>query len=181
MLKQQKAKGGFTIIEVVLVLAIAGLIFLMVFLALPNLQRSQKDTQRRDDMASFQTAITNYQSNNRGKLPGTNSLSSENAYKDAYESFITNYLRAGGDSFTDPDGEDYVIGTVCPNFKSPGQYANECKDMSTTDTKFDDSGHKIYVYQNATCDGENITASTGTRKVAFLYKMEGGGWYCGNN
>ena len=31
---------GFTIIEVVLVLAIAGLIFLMVFIALPAIQRS---------------------------------------------------------------------------------------------------------------------------------------------
>ena len=40
-------KGGFTIIEVVLVLAIAGLIFLMVFIALPALQRSQRDTERR--------------------------------------------------------------------------------------------------------------------------------------
>ena len=36
-------KKGFTIIEVVLVLAIAGLIFAMVFIALPALQRSQRD------------------------------------------------------------------------------------------------------------------------------------------
>ena len=34
---------GLTIIEVVLVLAIAGLIFLMVFIALPALQRNQRD------------------------------------------------------------------------------------------------------------------------------------------
>ncbi|MBS7346174.1 MAG: type II secretion system protein, partial [Candidatus Sacchiramonaceae bacterium] len=39
-------KYGFTIIEVVLVLAIAGLIFLVVFIALPALQRNQRDTQR---------------------------------------------------------------------------------------------------------------------------------------
>ena len=38
-----KNKKGFTIIEVVLVLAIAGLIFLMVFIALPALQRSQRN------------------------------------------------------------------------------------------------------------------------------------------
>ena len=44
---QANERGGFTIIEVVLVLAIAGLIFLMVFIALPTLQRSQRDTQRR--------------------------------------------------------------------------------------------------------------------------------------
>ena len=44
-LRAQKEKG-FTIIEVVLVLAIAGLIFLMVFIALPALQSSQRDTAR---------------------------------------------------------------------------------------------------------------------------------------
>ena len=42
---------AFTIIEVVLVLAIAGLIFLMVFIALPALQRNQRDTQRKNDMS----------------------------------------------------------------------------------------------------------------------------------
>lgn len=49
-MKKTKLKG-FTIIEVVLVLAIAGLIFLMVFIALPALQRSQRNTRRREDMA----------------------------------------------------------------------------------------------------------------------------------
>ena len=51
-------RGGFTIIEVVLVLAIAGLIFLMVFIALPALQRSQRDTQRRNDLGRVTNAIT---------------------------------------------------------------------------------------------------------------------------
>ena len=67
--KLHKSKSGFTIIEVVLVLAIAGLIFLMVFLALPALQRSQKDTQRRNDMARFASQVVQYQTNNRGKVP----------------------------------------------------------------------------------------------------------------
>ncbi len=42
--------SGFTIIEVVLVLAVAGLIFLTVFLALPALQKSQRDNARRQDV-----------------------------------------------------------------------------------------------------------------------------------
>ena len=58
---------GFTIIEVVLVLAIAGLIFLMVFLALPALQRSQRDTARKNDVALVSSAIKSWRSNNRGK------------------------------------------------------------------------------------------------------------------
>jgi hypothetical protein cdiviTM7_02704 len=56
---QNLTKKGFTIIEVVLVLAIAGLIFLMVFLALPALQRSQRDAQRKQDVAMVVTALHN--------------------------------------------------------------------------------------------------------------------------
>lgn len=62
-------KKGFTIIEVVLVLAIAGLIFLMVFIALPALQRSQRNTRRRQDMARILSAVQEYQANNNGKVP----------------------------------------------------------------------------------------------------------------
>ena len=61
--------GGFTIIEVVLVLAIAGLIFLMVFVALPALQRSQRDTARRQDVGQVLAALNNYRSNNKGRFP----------------------------------------------------------------------------------------------------------------
>ncbi len=63
------SRQGFTIIEVVLVLAIAGLIFLMVFIALPALQRNQRDAQRRQDMSRLKDAIERYKVNNRGQLP----------------------------------------------------------------------------------------------------------------
>ena len=52
--------SGFTIIEVALVLAIAGLIFLVVFLALPALQRSQRDTARRQDVAKGVVAVQQF-------------------------------------------------------------------------------------------------------------------------
>ncbi|RWZ78458.1 MAG: type II secretion system protein [Candidatus Microsaccharimonas sossegonensis] len=66
--------SGFTIIEVVLVLAIAGLIFLMVFIALPALQSSQRDTARKNDVSAVASAITSYTSNNRGSFPTTVAL-----------------------------------------------------------------------------------------------------------
>jgi prepilin-type N-terminal cleavage/methylation domain-containing protein len=93
--QQKNKEKGFTIIEVVLVLAIAALIFLMVFIALPALQRSQRDTQRKNDMSRVQTAIQNYQSNNRNKLPTFDA------------GFISSYLTVGGDTFTDPNGTNY--------------------------------------------------------------------------
>lgn len=50
-------KSGFTIIEVVLALAIAGLIFLMVFIALPALQRNRRDSQSKQDLAKVLSAF----------------------------------------------------------------------------------------------------------------------------
>lgn len=65
----QTRKEGFTIIEVVLVLAIAGLIFLMVFIALPALQRNQRDTARKADISTVSSAYGDYLGNNRGSEP----------------------------------------------------------------------------------------------------------------
>lgn len=60
---------GFTIIEVALVLAIAGLIFLVVFLALPALQNSQKDTAKRQDAGRVVSALEAYKADNQGAFP----------------------------------------------------------------------------------------------------------------
>lgn len=66
MSRQQLKEKGFTIIEVVLVLAIAALIFLMVFIALPALQSSQRDTARKNDVSIVSAAVSSWSSNNRG-------------------------------------------------------------------------------------------------------------------
>lgn len=66
----QQQQKGFTIIEVVLVLAIAALIFLMIFVALPALQRGQRDTARKNDASAMASAINTYRSNHRGSLSG---------------------------------------------------------------------------------------------------------------
>ena len=72
-----KSKKGFTIIEVVLVLAIAGLIFLMVFIALPNMQMSQRNTRRRNDYSALSTMITTFVSNNNGNMPQETDIQSQ--------------------------------------------------------------------------------------------------------
>lgn len=145
---------GFTIIEVVLVLAIAGLIFLMVFIALPALQRSQRDSQREQDLARAQTALNSYQSNNRNNLP-TN-----------WNTFRSQYLVVGGDEFTDPNGQDYIFTT----------------SSMPTNLAFDPQNRRIYVTVGAICgtDG-SVQTGQGSRKVAFRMKLEGGGVACVNN
>lgn len=157
MNKQQKHnKKGFTIIEVVLVLAIAGLIFLMVFIALPALQRSQKDTQRKNDLSRAQTALSSYQSANRNALPGTTDA--------LWATFATDYLKAGGDTFADPARGDYV-------FKVRAD---------TTNPTYDEDTAEIFVNGRASCSGENLV-SAGSSKVALRMKLEGGGIACVNN
>jgi prepilin-type N-terminal cleavage/methylation domain-containing protein len=151
--QQKKKQKGFTIIEVVLVLAIAGLIFLMVFIALPALQRSQRDTQRKNDLSRAITAVNNYQSNNRGAPPKDQTQ---------WNSLITGYLLAGGDTFTDPNGTDYSFTTGTP----PSTFAGD---------------GKLYYTQNATCSGENILTNQGANKIAVQLKLEGGGVACENN
>lgn len=171
-----KQKKGFTIIEVVLVLAIAGLIFLMVFIALPALQRSQRDTQRRDDMARFLAQLQQYQANNRNKVPvGT----------DQWGKFITNYLEAGGDTFTDPDGTDYEITKICnvSNDTACGTEGTTGGPVTPDKNEFtwEADKHSITVYVNAKCDGEFVKyVKNSPNQIAIRYKLEGAGVYCGN-
>jgi prepilin-type N-terminal cleavage/methylation domain-containing protein len=62
---------GFTIIEVLIVLAIAGLIMLIVFLAVPALQRNSRNTQIRNSAAAVLGGVNEFVSNNSGQMPTT--------------------------------------------------------------------------------------------------------------
>lgn len=56
-------KKGFTIIEVMIVLAVASLIMLIVFLAVPALQRNARNTNRTADATKIATAVNECLSN----------------------------------------------------------------------------------------------------------------------
>ena len=166
-----KTGTGFTIIEVVLVLAIAGLIFLMVFVALPALQRSQRDTQKREDVSRVASALTQHQTNNSGSLPTATvadlkvcSTSSSNKTS-LNDPFRKNYLDGG--NFKNPQGTAYTI------------YA--CK--MDTDNKYwaFTTLSYIFVYSNAKCDSEKPVYSAGDRNYAVVSKLEGPGYYCLDN
>ena len=169
-----KNKKGFTIIEVVLVLAIAGLIFLMVFIALPALQRSQRNTRRRQDMSRILAQFTEYQSNNAGKMPDSSTIND----------FVNRYLIGSGtqgnslgadcesDQFCDPDGTAYFI-----------EVKGERTDSNKTWSANFPNDHKIGYFNNAKCSGTEGEAGEGSgdRDIAIFYVLEGGAVYCGDN
>jgi len=66
---QKRKSEGFTIIEVLIVLAIAGLIMVVVFLAVPALQRSGRNNAMNTNANNILTAVGNYSSDNGGTLP----------------------------------------------------------------------------------------------------------------
>lgn len=73
IIKDRKLSGkqkGFTIIEVMIVLAVAALIILIVLLAVPALQRSSRNTSIKNDAATVASSVSNYETNNNGLVPG---------------------------------------------------------------------------------------------------------------
>lgn len=112
---------GFTIIEVVLVLAIAGLIFLMVFIALPALQRSQRDQARKNDASIISGAVTSFTSNNRGTFPDKNQLATYVTDKSDNTTEVNiNGTKSGPQTVKPDDGialvtQQTTCGTSTPN------------------------------------------------------------------
>jgi len=145
---QQKTKG-FTIIEVVLVLAIAGLIFLLIFLALPALQRNQRDQARRQDIGRLISAVQSYRSNNQGKRPNTLGGTGTAAFPGTY---LENFNDANGTAYTFAAG----LSSVVPENTAPS------------------STSVINYYVDRRCN--SATADSG--KTAVVVKMENVGQYC---
>jgi prepilin-type N-terminal cleavage/methylation domain-containing protein len=72
-LYKQKRAEGFTIIEVMIVLAIAAVILLIVLLAVPALQRNSRNTQRNNDVASLAAAINTCMANHNNVITSCDS------------------------------------------------------------------------------------------------------------
>ena len=157
-------KPAFTIIEVVLVLAIAGLIFLMVFIALPALQRNQRDTQRKNDMSRLKTAMDSYKANNRGKVPKSSIIGYDNMPFSTTELGV-NYLKAGEGEFKDPNGEEYLAraaNTRAVGFKVSSNFSNS-----------------VFITFSKKCGSDGaLVEADGTNNYAIQYVLEGGGTYC---
>jgi prepilin-type N-terminal cleavage/methylation domain-containing protein len=152
-MNQARPTSGFTIIEVVLVLAIAGLIFIIAFLAVPALQRSQRDAQRKNDMGRLIGAVQGYKANHRGSLPDFATPADAAAFATTI---------AQGSSFEDPSGATYVFqatGGGNPTNTTNGQVAWQTGAICTTAGTF-------------------TTTGAGSKNVAFRMLLETGDTYC---
>jgi len=149
------SKKGFTIIEVVVVLAIAGLIFGVVFWALPNLQKSNRDSTRRTVAANILANLDQYAANTNGIYPPEGA---------AFTGFLTDFFSEGVD--------DPLEGTFA--------YIYGASDQDVTDNVV---GTLLYGV-DVKCDTANpgvFLTNAGGRAIAVAVKLEQGAGYCVDN
>lgn len=84
-----KRRDGFTLIELVIVLAIAALIILVVLQAVGAAQRSNRDNARKQEAGRFVSLLEQYASNNGGNYPSATVFSPNVAT--AFTAALTSY------------------------------------------------------------------------------------------
>lgn len=198
-------KRGFTFIEVVLVLGIAGLIFMMAFIALPSLWASQRDADRRANVMKFVSDVKTYQTNNsRGALPTlsgngpdvANVSTIPTASTSSWGAFIRDYVdatygnaSAAEHNFQDPDGKPYIFRIMnCAPATGTGELAtgqpcawdSTFANINATGISNAAVDFTIYVLVGATCDGDQAVKTNSTRSVAAMQILERSGRYCYN-
>lgn len=104
------SKRGFTLIEVVLVLAIGGLIFLLAFLAFNQVSVNRRDAQRRNDLNRIIAELQNYHVDKRTYPSASPNIASNvicsGGTAGSFAEFIAVYLCANG-GFPAPSGTNY--------------------------------------------------------------------------
>jgi prepilin-type N-terminal cleavage/methylation domain-containing protein len=93
--KSTEQNHGFTIIEVMIVLAIAGLILAVVLLAVPALQRSQRNNARSSDATHWAGLVSDYVSNHGGTLPGIGAFASTDTFSQLTAATVVNQGTTG--------------------------------------------------------------------------------------
>jgi len=153
MLKQlKKNSAGFTIIEVLIVLAIAGLIMLIVFLAVPALQRNSRNTAIRNDASSSLSGANEFVTNNNGSLPTTATVSGTDVTFSGASGTTSNVSRVrSGTSVAVQSPAVNVVGTAA----------------STTGS--------VQVITNNGCNGNTLVYKARAIAASFLVETSGSG------
>jgi prepilin-type N-terminal cleavage/methylation domain-containing protein len=147
-----RQSDGFTIIEVMIVLAIAGVIMLIVLLTVPALQRNSRNTQRRSDAGHVASLINEYSANNGGAAPG--GLTAKAAPTAGYV--------------------DMTKETLAIMAKPTAATDITMADATTTYTAPTPALDALFPYKGATCANNVVTGGASARSIVIVYYVEPG-------
>jgi prepilin-type N-terminal cleavage/methylation domain-containing protein len=168
---KRKSQLGFTLIEIMLVLAIAGLVIVMVFVALSHIQKDKRDKKRQADAARYLSGATEV-AGYIYELP---------TYDIRYEGFLS----GRGATFNDPKlASPYrvFVATTTPKVCGP-----QCNfTIAATPPAAPPGPGQLYAYRGYTCSGPSITPAGAVpanlpRRFAVEIYQEIGGSYCVSN
>jgi prepilin-type N-terminal cleavage/methylation domain-containing protein len=164
---------GFTIIEVMIVLAIAGLILLIVFLAVPALQRSSRNTQRKNDVSAVSAAVANFNTDNGGAPISGLAVSGADVVICSAGGNATGTGNCGAGNSEDGKLGYYSAGKIYLNKTGASTVATTAVG-SETSTKV--SVDSVIIDVGYECNSTNtaVNPAPSTRSVAVLYATESG-------
>jgi prepilin-type N-terminal cleavage/methylation domain-containing protein len=152
---------GFTIIEVLIVLAVAGLILLIVFEAIPTLTRSGRNNQRKQDVQTILEAVSHNELNNSGNIPILS-----NDFLQYYKQDITYYNTSSVKYIPVPD--------ATPTTNGINVYADAAGNPSNAGPETSSEIVDIYNYQKCAIGSQGKSTSTGAgyNDIVALYSLE---------
>jgi len=172
-----KNNKGFTIIEVLIVLAIAGLIMLVVLLAVPGLERSQANTAAKTDASHIAAALSDYLANNNDMLPSSNTIGTVYTDVSGLSKLISTALASNSNSSLSS-----IVGT------SPASNTWYFDNVPITTPSINKAEWVVDIDVNASCPttsvyGSTVTtvSNTSSTSIALLYTTEtsgGSDWNC---
>jgi prepilin-type N-terminal cleavage/methylation domain-containing protein len=156
--KKASNQHGFTIVEMLIVLATAGLILLIIFQAIPTLQRNSRNNQRKQDVQMVLEAVSHYMLNHSGNMPPVNCGAGSEPACDADDDKALRYTKLG---FYEVAVADAVV----------IHYVLENTNVSPPNNI-----DQVAVYNHQKCDPDNIGQPThdaaGYRDIVALYTIE---------
>ncbi len=168
---------GFTVVEVMIVLAVASLILAIVFMAVPQLQRSQRNADRKNIALRLKAELEAFQANKQGVYPfgqvnntirdcKTSLTGSPPTCYDWYSTYVLNKF-----NIKDPStGVDVGI-----------FYTN----VIATPTNSPWVAGKVFIVVGGYCNGTSVTGTAGSetsKQYAMLLALETqNNWSCTDN
>lgn len=178
---KRKREQGFSIIEVLIVLAIAGLLMAVIFIAVPQLQRNARDNARQNLVNRLKSEMETYSSNNQGKYPlSTAACGATDSGK--WCDFFTRYV-SGKIDVQDPSTGSNVI-TATPG--TSGSATASYVAPYAAGIALPANAGVMGIITGAKCDGEGVaasgTASATTKNFAVVMGLDRAGTrYCLDN
>lgn len=128
-IKDERSSQGFTIIEVMIVLAIAGLILLIVFLAVPALQRNARNTSIKSDAGNVASGISTWESDNGGQIPTSLSGTGDITIKSSAAGTNAEHITVSGTTLVKNVG---TVPTAVPLGEVHVYFGQNCAGTSST-------------------------------------------------